>query len=296
MPRGCTSTFGPPATLTNTTAATIAFWGLLMQPNASSSREFWRGHDDALSAPLTRTRRFFCCGTAQRAWFSCRCLRLPKHAKESWPICLDHRLGAAGASTTAATVAAVPAAAAAVAAEGGPSTVEHAASPTCLVYSFGIADQWEFDDTMADRGCEVHSFDPTGSTMAVHARHRHPSGRVHFHPWGLSSSAACAGASQSRAPVSEDGTTRRRDSSAGVEPLAGAVEQSRRYSGGTYGNLTGPLLSLDQIVRRLGHAGRTIDVLKVDCEVRACTPRCRLQSARRIAPRCSSVSPLYRPP
>ena len=36
--------------------------------------------------------------------------------------------------------------------------------------------------------------------------------------------------------------------------------------GGTYGNLTGPLLPLDRIVKRLGHVGRRIDVLKVDCE------------------------------
>ena len=33
----------------------------------------------------------------------------------------------------------------------------------CLVYSFGIANDFTFDDVMAKRGCEVHSFDPSES-------------------------------------------------------------------------------------------------------------------------------------
>ena len=92
----------------------------------------------------------------------------------------------------------------------------------CLVYSFGIAMQWEFDDRMADSGCEVHSFDPTGAYIATHEAHVKRG--VTFHPWGLS----------------------------GGTPRAGCSDDSRRFSGGTYGNLTGPLLSLDRIVRRLG--------------------------------------------
>jgi hypothetical protein len=213
----------------NVTMATAAFWSSLTTPNASGSRDNWW---TSSTAPLTRSRRYFCCGTMQRAIYSCRCLRLPRAPKESWPYCLDHR-----ETTMAATAV--------------PLTTPAASLPpaACLVYSFGIANQWEFDDTYADFGCEVHSFDPTGSSMEVHRRHAHPSGRVHFHPWGLtgdvSSSPKCHGASNSDAN----------------ERL-----EARRYVGGTYGNLTGPLFSLERIVRRLGHAGRRIDVLKIDCE------------------------------
>ncbi|CAN0432126.1 unnamed protein product, partial [Ectocarpus fasciculatus] len=31
---------------------------------------------------------------------------------------------------------------------------------SCVVYSFGINYQWEFDDFMHSYGCTVHSFDP----------------------------------------------------------------------------------------------------------------------------------------
>lgn len=30
----------------------------------------------------------------------------------------------------------------------------------CLVYSFGIDNEWSFDDDMAQLGCDVYSFDP----------------------------------------------------------------------------------------------------------------------------------------
>ena len=59
-------------------------------------------------------------------------------------------------------------------------------SSPCLVYSFGINYEWSFDSAMRDRGCEVHSFDPTGGRMlALHGNHTHAG--VTFHPWGLSS-------------------------------------------------------------------------------------------------------------
>jgi hypothetical protein len=52
--------------------------------------------------------------------------------------------------------------------------------PPCVVYSFGIADNWIFDDFMAERGCEVRSFDPSMTAP------RHWRGPRHlFEPVGI---------------------------------------------------------------------------------------------------------------
>ena len=39
-------------------------------------------------------------------------------------------------------------------------------SGNCLIYSFGIADDWTFEEAMAELGCTIRAFDPTidGST------------------------------------------------------------------------------------------------------------------------------------
>ncbi|ELU18025.1 hypothetical protein CAPTEDRAFT_222777 [Capitella teleta] len=51
----------------------------------------------------------------------------------------------------------------------------------CLVYSFGIRDDWSFDDALYEKmGCEVHSFDPSiGKEDHMHKP------KVHFHNLGL---------------------------------------------------------------------------------------------------------------
>ena len=36
---------------------------------------------------------------------------------------------------------------------------------TCLVYSFGLADDWDFEIFMAQMGCTVRAFDPSSVTQ-----------------------------------------------------------------------------------------------------------------------------------
>ncbi|XP_042860562.1 methyltransferase-like protein 24, partial [Penaeus japonicus] len=50
----------------------------------------------------------------------------------------------------------------------------------CLVYSFGIARDWSFDDAMAQYGCEVYSFDPT-----IGLENHQRSEKVRFYNLGL---------------------------------------------------------------------------------------------------------------
>ncbi|XP_041358400.1 methyltransferase-like protein 24 [Gigantopelta aegis] len=56
----------------------------------------------------------------------------------------------------------------------------------CLVYSFGINNDWSFDDAVSRNiGCEIHAFDPS---MNVNDHFRQPS--IYFHATGLDGSDA----------------------------------------------------------------------------------------------------------
>ncbi|KAI9562627.1 hypothetical protein GHT06_010081 [Daphnia sinensis] len=51
----------------------------------------------------------------------------------------------------------------------------------CIVYSFGIKNQWSFDEQMSQYGCQVFAFDPSMGKDP----HDHMPGNIHFYNWGL---------------------------------------------------------------------------------------------------------------
>ena len=113
-----------------------------------------------------------------------------------------------------------------------PTYVHGAGRDACFVYSFGIDNQWSFEDWAGRGGCEVHAFDPTTRTRASHEAHR--ANNVHFHFMGLGARA--------------NGT---------------AALQDNHYQ---YGPLGGAVLALDDLMATLGHGRRQLSMLKVDCE------------------------------
>ena len=110
------------------------------------------------------------------------------------------------------------------------SSVSHRARP--VVYSFGIAKEWAFEDWAGGGGFDVFAFDPTDASHSAHTKH-HAKG-VTFHYMGLGARGGRAGALRT----------------------------------GGYGGLGGEVLALDDLARRIGHdiSARPIRLLKIDCE------------------------------
>jgi len=104
----------------------------------------------------------------------------------------------------------------------------HGARPLC--YSFGTQHHDEFTDFWTAAGCEVFAFDPT---VSYYKLSNHPN--LTFRSWGLRSA--------------EDRSL-----------------EVHRTGDGNYGAISGELYSLSQIVSMLGHRGRSIAALKLDCE------------------------------
>ena len=106
----------------------------------------------------------------------------------------------------------------------------------CLVFSIGIGREWWFDEFMADRGCEVHSFDPTIDLHDEHARVAHQlrnrGGGIHFHYVGLGAPSATN--------------------------YSGMYTQRKQSS-------LSEVAHLDVLLSRFA-PGRRINVLKIDCE------------------------------
>jgi Methyltransferase domain len=124
--------------------------------------------------------------------------------------------------------------------------VEDVQQKNCLVYSFGIHESWEWEEKMARLlHCEVHAFDPTMN----HPTNLAPN--VTFHKLGLQA----------------EGT----DMSATHAAQYDAIDPKL-------------LLTLGQIMTQLGHVGRKLDVLALDCE------GCEWGALRQLA--CSGESSL----
>eukprot|EP00051_Salpingoeca_urceolata_P017544 m.239993 g.239993 ORF g.239993 m.239993 type:complete len:384 (-) comp18985_c1_seq2:7-1158(-) len=99
----------------------------------------------------------------------------------------------------------------------------------CLVYSVGSNNEFSFERAVLGEispDCEVFTFDPT-----VGAKPRNQPPAVQFRPWAVANRDA---------EVTVAGPNRRRIKARGLQ--------------------------LSSMVRELGHANRTIDILKIDCE------------------------------
>jgi hypothetical protein len=104
----------------------------------------------------------------------------------------------------------------------------------CLVYSIGSEGKYEFEDSLiallGSTHCEIHVFGPGPYARPGDAQKNN----IHYHQWGLKSSYDVA--------------------------YNALVTRNAR------GGAAPDLLSFQETVQRLGHQGRTLDILKIDCE------------------------------
>mmetsp|Transcript_13873 Transcript_13873/g.39489 ORF Transcript_13873/g.39489 Transcript_13873/m.39489 type:complete len:357 (-) Transcript_13873:163-1233(-) len=106
----------------------------------------------------------------------------------------------------------------------------------CLVYSIGSAGDFRFENSVraavGEGECEIHTFDPTGDFSL---KMKNPDGKSFYHMWGLKSA---------------------------------GVEEDSQYSllQSNASSTNGPYYGLAEIMRRLEHEDRIVDLFKIDCE------------------------------
>ena len=113
---------------------------------------------------------------------------------------------------------------------GGANGVGNGVVANCLIYSFGCAGDFSFEDEifrMHNKACEIHIFDPAS---AWERKDDVPNKNIHYHAWGLRSTYD--------------------DSKSVVWP---------KGRGGGF-------KTFPETMELLGHTNRVIDILKIDCE------------------------------
>ena len=130
-----------------------------------------------------------------------------------------------------------------------PLKSNHAGSAP-IAFSFGINNEWQWDDHMAGLGFDVHSFDPTLKTLAAHQQHQVAG--VKFHYVGLTGT---SGDPMAGTQAFLNSSTR--------APRSGRATQATKRSVPFYGNLGGEMLNWGSILGRVGHNPA---VVKIDCE------------------------------
>lgn len=132
-----------------------------------------------------------------------------------------------------------------------PSSGRNGKRKRCLVYSVGSAGIFRFEFALqamlgSERRCEIHVFD-----VDDYASKMPKMMDIHFHQWGFK---------RDNGPTTDESP----DENYAYPALPGQVTSTGRLMGRDA--LSYKYHSLSQTMKLLGHAGRTIDVLQIDCE------------------------------
>jgi len=155
----------------------------------------------------------------------------------------------------------------------------------CLIYSIGSEGNFMFETGIAkllgdNPPCEIHVFDPTNYGAAVPEQYKD---LIFYHAWGLKSSVAPPSNLHRRTQEDESDNTINNESSQSSE-IVNESSAPRNFEGEmdvyqepepNLQDFTGQyqepqamwtLYSIQEIVEKLGHTNRVIDVFKIDCE------------------------------